>query len=214
LRGDLGRLIRVERCFGTDEVAQHASLDILHDDEVRAVLLAPVVDRDDVGVVEVRRRLRFTTEPLDERRLARVFGEERLHRDRPIQQLVVGEVDLCHPALREFTLDLVAIRKDPAGQRHVAKTLSAVRWISGMRTAVPVPRGSFTTASMYVVIAAAVAGSIARLYCCTPTRELTLSFGSSTQSTTCGCRITPWFAMASATSAISSGGTSTWFCPI
>src|SRR5438477_420906 len=35
-----------------------------------------------------------------------------------------------------FTVpDLVAIRKDPAGQRHVAKTLSAVRWISGLRTA-------------------------------------------------------------------------------
>ena len=53
----------------------------------------------------------------------------------------------------------------------------------------PVPRGSFTTPSMNVRIVSAVAGSIARLYCCTPTRETTLSLGSSTQSTKCGCRI-------------------------
>ena len=36
--------------------AQRPALDVLHDDEVRAVLLAPVVDTDDVGVVQRRRR--------------------------------------------------------------------------------------------------------------------------------------------------------------
>ena len=118
LGGDLGGLVRVDRRLGADEVAQRSAFDVLHHDEVRAVLLAPVVDRDDVGVVEVRGGLRLAAEALDERRLARVLGEQRLQRDRPVQQLVVREVDLGHPALRELALDLVAVRKDPAGQRH------------------------------------------------------------------------------------------------
>ena len=78
LGGDLGRLVRVDRRFGPDQVAQRSALDVLHDDEVRARLLAPVVDRNDVRVVEVRGGLRFPPEPLDERRFARVLGEERL----------------------------------------------------------------------------------------------------------------------------------------
>ena len=118
LGGDLGRLARVERRLGADEVAQRPALDVLHDDEVRAVLLSPVVDRDDVGMVQVRRRLCLTAEALDERRLARVLGEQRLHGDGPVQELIVREIDLGHPALRDLALDLVAIRKDPAGQRH------------------------------------------------------------------------------------------------
>ncbi len=85
LGGDLRGLARVDGRLGADEVAQRSALDVLHDDEVRAVFLAPVVDRDDVGMVEVRGGLRLAPEALDERRLARVLGEQRLERDRPVR---------------------------------------------------------------------------------------------------------------------------------
>ena len=53
-----------------------------------------------------------------------VLGEERLQRDRAVQRLVAGEVHLGHAALRDLALDLVAVRKDLADQRHRGETLS------------------------------------------------------------------------------------------
>ena len=100
LRRDLRGLVGVERALAPDEVAQRAALDVLHDDEVRAGLLAPVVNTDDVLVVQVGGGLRLAPEPLDERRLACVFRKERLHRNGSIEQAVMPEVDLGHTALR------------------------------------------------------------------------------------------------------------------
>ena len=60
----------------------------------RAVVVAPVVDRDDVGVVEGRRRLRLGPEAAEE---GVVLGQRRvqhLHRDAPAEPHVVGQVDL------------------------------------------------------------------------------------------------------------------------
>ena len=129
LGGDLGGLVRVERAFGADQVAQRPALDVLHHDEVRADFLAPVVDGDDVRVVEVRGRLRLAPEPLDERWLARELGEQRLQRDRPVQRLIVGEVDLGHTASGDLTFDLVAVGEDLADQGHGAETLAFARSI-------------------------------------------------------------------------------------
>ena len=113
---DLGRLVRIERALAADEVAQGATFDVLHHDEVRAGFLAPVVDADDVGVVEVRRGLCFAAEPFDERGFARVFREQGLQRDGPIEQPIMGQIDLGHPALGQFALDFVAVGKDPSDE--------------------------------------------------------------------------------------------------
>ena len=64
--GDLGGALRVQRALAADDLREAAPVDVLHDDEVGARLLAPVVDADDVGVVEVGRRLGLAAEPLDE----------------------------------------------------------------------------------------------------------------------------------------------------
>ena len=118
LGSDVGRALGVERALGAHQVAQRATFDVLHDDEVRAAVLAPVVDGDDVRVVEVGGGLRLAPEPLDERRLARVLGVQRLQRDGPVEQLVAGEEDLGHAALRDLPLDLVAIGEDSSDQAH------------------------------------------------------------------------------------------------
>src|SRR5579863_9323308 len=49
-----------------DESGKSLAVDVLHDDEVRVLALAPVVDRNDVGVREVGCCLGFPAEPLDE----------------------------------------------------------------------------------------------------------------------------------------------------
>ena len=89
--GDLGGPVGVQRALGRGgSRRRRPALDVLHDDEVRAVLLAPVVDADDVGVVEVGGGLRLAPEPLDERRVGGELGEQHLDRDRPVEQLVAA----------------------------------------------------------------------------------------------------------------------------
>src|SRR5438094_714267 len=63
---DLSRPPRRDRAVLADDLAQSAPLDVLHDDEVRALLLAPVIGGDDVGVVQVGRGARLAPEALDE----------------------------------------------------------------------------------------------------------------------------------------------------
>ena len=60
------------------------------------MLLAPVVDRDDVGVVEARRVLGLAAEPLDEAGVARELGEQHLDRDPAVELSVVREEHVGH----------------------------------------------------------------------------------------------------------------------
>ena len=87
-------------------------------------LLAPVVDGDDVGVVQVGGGLGLAPEPLDEARVAGELGEEHLDRHRTVEQLVAGEVHLRHPAPCDPALDLVAVGEDVGDLRHRPKTLA------------------------------------------------------------------------------------------
>ncbi len=100
------------------DVAQRLAFDVLHDDEVRAVLLTPVVDADDVGMVEGRRAVRLATEAFDEARVAGELGEQDLHRDEPVEDLVAGEVDVGHPAPGDGPFDRVTVREGVFDRRH------------------------------------------------------------------------------------------------
>ena len=88
------------------------AVDELHDDEVGAGVLAPVEDRDDVRVAQLGRRLGLSAEALDEGRIDAQLGEEDLERHRPVEQLVVGPVDLGHAATGDQVRQLVATRED------------------------------------------------------------------------------------------------------
>jgi len=91
---DAGRLHGRHRSLSAKDVTQGVPLHVLHDDEVRPGLLAPVVDPDDVGVVQGRRVLRLSTEALDEAWVLGKLGEQHLDCDRPVEHLVVGEEHL------------------------------------------------------------------------------------------------------------------------
>ena len=66
LEGDAHRLARVVAALAADVVLERLALDVLHDDVVGAVDRAPVVDVDDVGVVDAGGGLGLAAEALDE----------------------------------------------------------------------------------------------------------------------------------------------------
>ena len=72
------RLVLRER---TQQAQQVLALDVLHDDEELAVLLAELVDLHDVGVREARRDLRLVDEHVDELRILVVRAEDLLDDD-------------------------------------------------------------------------------------------------------------------------------------
>ena len=85
-----------------DQLLERATLDVLHDDVVRAVRLAAVEDRDDVRVREAGRVGRLSAEALDELLVVRVPRVEHLDRDPASELLVLGEVDVGHAATAQL----------------------------------------------------------------------------------------------------------------
>ncbi len=61
---------------------------------------------------EVGRGLSLTPEPLDEGAVDRQLGEEDLERHRPVEQPVVGAVDLGHAAACDEVVEFVALGED------------------------------------------------------------------------------------------------------
>ena len=110
-----------QRAVGADHVAEGAAVHVLHHDEGGALLLAPVVDRDDGGVVQAGGRLGLEAEALDERRVARELGEQHLERDGTVELAVVREVDVGHAAASDLADDLVAVGVD-GGVSHAVRS--------------------------------------------------------------------------------------------
>ncbi len=120
--GDLGRetrgIGRREPTVGVDHLAQGLAGHVLHHDVGRAVLLAPVVDGDDVRMVEARGRLRLAAEALDAVGVGRVRRCQDLDRDASIEQSVVREEHVGHAAVADRFAQLVAVREDAAVGGH------------------------------------------------------------------------------------------------
>ena len=106
-RGDPHRLIHRKLLLPIDAVAERLALHIGHHIEEEAVRLSRIVQRQDVGVLELRRGLdlgqeAFGTDDGSEFRLQDFEGDLALVLE------VIGQVDRCHAALAELTLDGVA----------------------------------------------------------------------------------------------------------
>ncbi len=109
LAGDLRGLHRADVAVGPQDVGERAALHVLHRHEVGVGVLAPVVHADDVGVVEVGRRLRLAAEALDEVRVDGELGEQHLDRHRPVEQQVARQEHVGHAAAPDALLDFVAV---------------------------------------------------------------------------------------------------------
>src|SRR4029077_14074648 len=78
--------------------AQVAALDVAHRDVQGALLLARVVDRDDVRVVDRRREARLAHEALAERLILGELWRDELERDRAVEVELHGPIDHAHAA--------------------------------------------------------------------------------------------------------------------
>ena len=104
-----------------DQLLERAPLDVLHDDEVRAVRLPAVVDRDDVRMGEPGGVRRLAAEALDELVVVRVALVQDLHRDPPAELLVLREVDVGHPSAAELPGDPVARGEERSVERVLGR---------------------------------------------------------------------------------------------
>ena len=93
------------------------------------------MDRDDVGVVERRRRARLLLEALQAVRVLRERRRQHLDRDLAPEPRVLRPVDLSHPAGAERREDLVGAELCAGGERHrVPRDSKSRRGLSLPRT--------------------------------------------------------------------------------
>ena len=100
-----------------DDLAQGVALDELHDRVRHAVWSrTEVVDVDDIGVADPRRRLGLADESLDHVLIAGHIAFEDLYRHHLLDDDVLGQKHHAHAALAELALDLVAAVQDRADE--------------------------------------------------------------------------------------------------
>ena len=103
-----GDLLPQRPVLGVEPLAQRDALDELHRDEQRPVVLADVVDRHHVGVVELGERTRLLPQGVRLLALERGDGPQQLDRELAVELRVERGVDDPHAAGTDAAPDLVA----------------------------------------------------------------------------------------------------------
>ena len=101
-----------------DPVGERLAFQVLHDQEVDAILVANVMQRTNVRVIELRNCAGLTFEPLAELRVGRKVLGQDFDRDDPIEPRITPLVDLAHAASPERRKDLVWAESRTGLQRH------------------------------------------------------------------------------------------------
>ena len=114
LAADFGDLALVDGAALLDGGFQVGTADVLHDDVVRAVVLAPVVHVDDVGALQVGGACGFLFEALREVFICGVLREHHLDRYQAPQDVVLRAVHLGHAADADALGNLVSVVEHPA----------------------------------------------------------------------------------------------------
>jgi hypothetical protein len=97
-----------------DPLAQVHPLDIFHDQEMDALMLAGVTGRHDVGMVELGSRLDFALEAFDGGGVLGDCGRQHLDGDFAGQFLVPGLEDHAHAARAQLVQDKIVVEYQPA----------------------------------------------------------------------------------------------------
>ena len=110
LRNQLGHLVEGQALAGFHHLLQRASLEELHRDVGDAVLLADVVDRDDVRMVQPAGGFRLAQKTFADflERLGRQRRVERLDRDFALDQRIDGAIHHAHRAAPQLSSDPIA----------------------------------------------------------------------------------------------------------
>ena len=105
---DQRRPQRVQPALGAQQLVQVGARHPAHHEVQPAVLLARLVDRDHVRMIDRRRHPRLALEALAEARVGRVLGGDQLQRDRAPERELGGAVDDAHAAAAGDRLDPAA----------------------------------------------------------------------------------------------------------
>ena len=98
---------------GREPIPKRLSLHQLHDDERVALVLADVVDRADVRVIQCGGRARLELEPIHGVGIVREFVMDELQRNGTAEANVFGSVDDAHAAFAQSTDDSI-VRNRPS----------------------------------------------------------------------------------------------------
>ena len=105
--GYFGGPVGLQWTIGPEDLSEAPSVDVLHDDEVRALLLAPVEDTHHIGMIQVGRRLGLASKPLHKIGISGEFVEQDLDSHRTIQKEIAREKDIGHTSPSDLSLELV-----------------------------------------------------------------------------------------------------------
>ena len=98
---------RVLPRFLLDQPRQALTLDELHAEERATVKLGDLVDRHDIGVVQIGGELGFTEKSLSLLVAGHLPGEDHFQGDKPFDRHLPGLVHDAHAAARDLLQDLV-----------------------------------------------------------------------------------------------------------
>ena len=90
--------LRLEGALALDHRAQVGALDVAHRDVELPLLLARLVERDHVRVLDLGGDLGLVLEPLAERRVGGQVGRDQLQRHLPVEPQLGSAVDDAHAA--------------------------------------------------------------------------------------------------------------------
>ena len=82
------------------------------------MVLADVVERADVGMIELRNHARLAVEALAKLSICGELGRERLDRDDAVESRVAGFVDLAHAARARGCDDFIRPEASTRVERH------------------------------------------------------------------------------------------------
>ena len=119
---DANRVLHRELLLALETLVDRLARDERHHVVELPLVLAVVVDREDVRVTEARDDLDLSAESLGSHR-ERKLAEENLDRDFAIQLRVSGEPDRGHAAAPDFTLETVSA--SPSNRHAVARDATA-----------------------------------------------------------------------------------------
>ncbi len=90
-----------------DPVLERRAFQIFHGDKGFSILLADIVNRADVGMVQGGSSLRFALETAQCQRIARNFIGKKFENDEAVQPSIFGLIDHPHAAAAKFLDDAV-----------------------------------------------------------------------------------------------------------
>jgi len=106
------------QCASIKARGKRLAFQILQHEEVDALVMADIMKRADVRVIQRRDCARFSVEAFAELRIRGECLRQNLDGDRPIQTGVPRPVDLAHSARAQGSLDFIRAETSARGQTH------------------------------------------------------------------------------------------------